>query len=115
MSAIAFDLWKERQGDREFDFCKHCGGTGVKLCDRCDGDGMVDCPWCDVDAPEPDCFHCYGLGEVNCSRCEGDGVMTCPECKGDKTNARQVYRQQYEQERALLLHAWTPKKAEAAP
>ena len=77
-------------GNKEYNMCQHCLGTGLVECDNCLSG--TDHPTGKVSAyADVTCSSCYGFGYVNysaeiCGRCGGAGELpdgsVCPICLG---------------------------------
>lgn len=75
-------------GNKEYDMCLTCSGTGRLTCTNCAG-GKV------VGNPMKECEECMGFGYVNyqadlCTYCSGTGIannVVCPMCNGNTYTA----------------------------
>lgn len=75
-------------GNKEYDMCLTCSGTGRLTCTNCAG-GKV------VGNPMKECEECLGFGYVNyqadlCTYCSGTGIANnevCPMCNGNTYTA----------------------------
>jgi len=84
-------------GNKEYEMCEHCEGTGRILCTTCTGEdgrprGVV------TGHPTVTCSSCYGFGYVNysadiCTNCSGKGYLNddpsqvCPICLGKNSHS----------------------------